>query len=113
MNQYTPGPWFVSGCRAGEMYIVVHGGVVESEPIICEPRDIANARLIAAAPDLLEALVDLLGDGGDIAEDGMCFHCGRDYIASDDAPPLVHCPAEDCAGTIARAAIAKAKGETT
>lgn len=65
MNEYTPGPWNAKyandGC--GDIGIVGDGGVVaECFHEIREKNEranrecIANARLIAAAPDLLEAL---------------------------------------------------------
>lgn len=62
-----------------------------------------QARLRKAAPLLLEALKDLLGDLPSVQE-GICRHCGRDYddIQSGD------CPSDDCPSFHARAAIAKA-----
>ena len=60
MSNHTPGPWYVGGDMVwsfdddGEIAVVirVHERDQEFE---------ANSRLIAAAPDLLEALEDLLG----------------------------------------------------
>lgn len=59
MSKHTPGPWEVisdhdwhSGCKFGV------DGVVPVNHTITE----ANARLIAAAPDLLKALIDFLDD---------------------------------------------------
>lgn len=70
------------------------------------PNARANARVIAAAPDLLRALEDLLGDRPSL-QHGECIHCGRQYpgdIESGD------CPSDDCPSYNARAAIRSAKG---
>lgn len=62
MSKHTPGPWLVS--PDGNV-VSGRAGIVEriAVSIFCskERRD-ANARLIAAAPDMLEALRELLGD---------------------------------------------------
>jgi hypothetical protein len=71
--------------------------------------DIANARLIAAAPKLLAALIDLLGDRPSVQE-GRCIRCGREYgeYKPDWAIETGDCPSDDCPSFIARAAIAEA-----
>lgn len=95
MNKHTPGPWFITGTMTKYVEARIGGGLIQ-EVASCGPTEAdngygeqqaANARLIAAAPDLLEALeilVELAGTG-----------CNID-------------------GTIAmaKAAIAKAKGES-
>jgi len=57
MSKYTPGPWRTTGLnvRSGDalVAVVVDQWAYEKTP---EPEKNANARLIAAAPDLLEAL---------------------------------------------------------
>ena len=114
MSKHTPGPWMVGlikGEFGGACFEVVHhthsairaskslfpsnhilmadkdGYIQPNENIECSPQKIANANLIAAAPELLEALENLLkvheGEGG------------TQHNAAD----------------MARAAIAKAKGE--
>jgi len=64
MTQHTPGPWAVTegylwrGIRAPSRVIAdmrIVGGVVENEVQ-------ANARLIAAAPDMLAALQDIMAE---------------------------------------------------
>lgn len=92
MSNHTPGPWFAQRAIKDGWYIVardarqmvVHTHDTEEE---YGPIDDADARLIAAAPELLEALENLLkvheGEGG----------------------------TQHHAGDMARAAIAKAKGE--
>ena len=57
-SKATPGPWRVGDHKP---YVEVWGRMqINTYPIIasmeCEPRE-ANARLIAAAPDLLEAIL--------------------------------------------------------
>ena len=58
MSNYTPGPWEADGTLVfmqpsnGEL-----GGGFDIRDC---PKPIANARLIAAAPDLLEALEDIM-----------------------------------------------------
>jgi hypothetical protein len=51
--QHTPGPW-----RTGDMFKTVFGppNGMPSPETIATVRKAANARLIAAAPDMLEAL---------------------------------------------------------
>ena len=121
--KHTPGPWVIGSSEgrvlshwdgigyweianatvtnfrgdSGEMYFA--GGTQE-----------ANARLIAAAPDLLEALEGLEGYVEGIIEDG-CPKCGGD--CSEANPPVSFCPIQQANKDLlkARAAIAKAKGE--
>lgn len=82
MGKHTPGPW-----RYTPWHIEEGNPTVRAPEgwLICETSSDANARLIAAAPDLLEAL-----------RDALCALecCGKDYPAA----------------TKARAAIAKAVG---
>jgi hypothetical protein len=82
---HTPGPW--------KAHSFSHG--LKDVPVSSETRDVArvldcagpelvsNARLIAAAPDLLAALIDILGDLG--GRPGVMhlpsIHAGRDAIA--------------------------------
>jgi hypothetical protein len=71
------------------------------------PRDAQekHARLMAAAPDLRNALEDLLGDRPAV-QGGICVRCGRDYRA--EGPMEGDCWSDDCPSAIARAALAKA-----
>lgn len=70
-TKHTPGPWDVEIDERiderGLYYVAgynIHsredGAVVGIEGICCGPRDEANARLIAAAPELLAACAGLL-----------------------------------------------------
>ena len=89
MSKHTPGPWHVDE----------HNDVSSKERHVATPSfygddsDDANANLIAAAPDLLAALLAF-----DVSEDGEHCFC-------DEHPHVARCNS-------ARAAIAKAKGET-
>ncbi len=55
MTQHTPGPWFVNGnaISAKPNYFNIF---IAQRTKICNGQWEANARLLAAAPDLLEAL---------------------------------------------------------
>lgn len=121
MSKHTPGPWIQAGPSYGGAKMFYTSDIHTEEPdeddvyqCICHmPRwsqeydeeNEANAAIIAAAPDLLEALEQLLIDM-QIAQGNM------DAAAKNDKKW------EGCAEEIeprcisARAAIAKAKGET-
>jgi len=64
LSQHTPGPWTVDGnhfqiwANDGENAVASVYSTASPEPMASEAR--ANARLIAAAPDLLAALEDSL-----------------------------------------------------
>ena len=92
MNKHTPGPWTHEG--QGDITGIEDNGFGRGPVDVCsvylravEGRHEANARLIAAAPDLLEALE-------------YCLDCLGDEFALPS----------DCQST-ARAAIARARGE--
>jgi hypothetical protein len=95
-TQHTPGPWKVkagsNAVLAGRKQICSHVNAASVLPVnIVQDYEIAtaNARLIAAAPDLLEALKDIVEFW--------------DSIVPTDAVNQMHINA--------RAAIAKATGE--
>ena len=92
MNKHTKGPWRLSEEKFSTLYV---------EPFICaifgtDKMAEANARLIAAAPELLEALEDMVA----LAADAMraAQRDGCEYAIEAEL-------------SSARAAIAKAKGE--
>lgn len=79
MEQFTPGPWRTTGVnvRAGDAlicYATNHHANAQTP----EPEKLANARLIAAAPDLLLALERLVHPMAD--EEDLSF--ARDCIAN-------------------------------
>ena len=96
MTEHTPGPWIVDGdasvrVAGGHVVYAVAGNgcLIATLDSANSSRQTANARLIAAAPDLLEALEHM----------SQCRPCGED-------------PWEDCeGGRKALAAIAKARGQ--
>ena len=71
MNKHTPGPWFAVADK-GQTIIRTSRSSAAFSPLAIvkgDKRDTlkdqeANARLIAAAPDLLEALSEIINDGG-------------------------------------------------
>jgi hypothetical protein len=66
MNKFTPGPWEM-GDDFQVQTVDKHGYEI-AEMRIDVPEYEANARLIAAAPDLLEALENLENDSGSIPD---------------------------------------------
>jgi hypothetical protein len=61
--QHTPGPWKVRKSPHGRRYLCVQIGKDEAYTTLeLEP---ADARLIAAAPDLLAALEAIFGSNGE------------------------------------------------
>ena len=57
MNKHTPGPWQIADGESRRVYLINHGRDAVGETVYTETRNPADARLIAAAPDLLEALL--------------------------------------------------------
>jgi len=61
-NKHTPGPWYAESGheqRNGQLYWQVTDGndaIMQNQFCWCQGSQEANARLIAAAPDLLKAL---------------------------------------------------------
>lgn len=53
--KYTPGPWDITYTRDGKMALINDGYVCSIE-LDGNPEGEANTKLIASAPDLLEAL---------------------------------------------------------
>ena len=88
-GRYTPGPWSVNtagSAKAGEAFkideIYVYAPDTQDDTAICgdvidpvtqKPSE-ANARLIAAAPDLLEALTMVRDADDDCIRDGLPHH---------------------------------------
>jgi hypothetical protein len=100
MSKHTPGPWFIEDGRTKKIDHLNVFHVNDKTPgaassviakVTCRvtwhEQQTANARLISAAPDLLAALIRLMGETTDLQD---AFGAAKQ----------------------ARAAIAKAKGET-
>ncbi len=102
--KHTPGPWALdrSGVkvldpREKSEYVLanVHGASIRELE--------ANARLIAAAPDLLEALEALVGENRPLTS--LCIHDGEDAFGRVKGTWSVEAQRK------AVAALAKAKGQ--
>ena len=101
-EKHTPGPWVVDVSRHGKrgpvhtlMVVAEKGGMpglIVNQGTV-EPQDWANARLIASAPDLLEALEEVM--------DALRIHAPGTALNNHKF---------DALGIKAYAAIAKAKG---
>ena len=81
-----------------------------SEDDVAAPPAAERDRLTTINAELLAALIDCNGDLPPV-QDGICSVCGREY-SGEDIPEDGMCPSDDCPHTIARAAIAKARGGT-
>lgn len=105
---FTPGPW------ANQM--ALQGVVASREAIVAEIKGRtpaereANANLIEAAPEMYEALEDLLGSAYQNDDDGMriCKHC---YMSSDPDPSVQADHFLDCPVVPAEAALKKVRGD--
>ncbi len=69
---HTPGPWIIPDWKQlgrieviGSKEVVVAAVYLQPDPISVKgwPTEEANARLIAAAPELLEVVKDMVGNG--------------------------------------------------
>jgi hypothetical protein len=105
MSEHTPGPWAVVGKSEGDGIVCFVGSleVVTTTDKDPEQYDVeADARLIAAAPELLEA--------AEIIEDRIAYYAS---LYEEGAPNIEEWGYMDNSGDMAkmRRAIAKAKGE--
>jgi hypothetical protein len=97
MSAHTPGPWSVEKERDFWNVTSVQGDIVGIEGLYrCDGSDEANARLIAAAPELLEALRYMLRRYVELVESGDA----GDWNPETETEVIE-----------ARAAIAKAEGK--
>ena len=72
MSKHTPGPWFALPGHSHIGFIDILSGIeavaqVTQSDNVPTDQDLANANLIAAAPDLLDALKDAYPHIGDDA----------------------------------------------
>jgi len=114
---YTPGPWTIQySTNSLRPRFILYANraiaaTVTEEASEATPEDEANARLIAAAPDLLAALKD-------VAEQIAAYDYlhGENSCAIDDAPALAAIrdlyPCYDPTSNIYPATKAKGQGET-
>lgn len=112
-TKHTPGPWMVRhayNVMAGRRSVATCGGYYSNVPgEDSHGENVANAHLVAAAPDLLAACQAILSnDGCNTANDDgvwICVFCRGEWEESgcnhSDGCPII----------MAKAAIAAAKGE--
>jgi hypothetical protein len=114
--KHTKGPWEIHLSEIAGNFVVLN---MEGKPIVesflCDDESAANVRLIAAAEELLEALNDILNCREinkffDTRKHGNIYICRFCLCIYDN--PQIHCANPQCPIVKARAAIAKAKGET-
>lgn len=85
-TSHEPGPWVLGGC-SGRMITTPNGYV--GDGFIADVDTLANAKLIAAAPELLEALQDMLNGWKYIREQhGELYGVGWDR-AQDKAEKAI------------------------
>lgn len=111
---FTPGPWFAVAAADGATYIsdstAIIGGRVIAALDNPDDEDESNANLIAAAPELYEALTDLVDNAYTYDPDGvrLCKFCS----CVCDPDPFVQADHYlDCPVVPAEAALRKARGE--
>lgn len=85
MAAHSPGPWRVQygSAKYNRITGVEHDDTVAKVPVLGGPTGDANAELIAAAPDLLDACLQLINetDAGDQMEVGGAVIAARAAIA--------------------------------
>lgn len=104
MNKHTTGPWFISGRMTKYVEARLPGGLIQEVASVGPteadggygPQQHANAKLIAAAPDLLEALVEVTAS--------LAWNAHGECRAIHEGPIMPSSGAVE----MARAAIAKA-----
>lgn len=92
MSAHTPGPWVIKPAASTKVYLIDSPkGNAIGEIVYADTRNPADARLVAAAPELLAALEAIVKSLADQDDEGLIEH----------AQQMID----------ARAAIAKARGE--
>ena len=91
-TNHTPGPWITNGGQIETEQGVYNGGIIATVGIVNhqDATDIANARLIAAAPELLKAaksIIGWLGPPPDLALKTSACDRLRDAIAKAEGTP--------------------------
>ena len=106
-DRFKDARWYVGGGDPLSAIIYdasdLEGDGPNGHAVVCRHAVIEDARLIAAAPMLLQAAKALL-QRGPVGIESECHWCGREGEDTE------HCSSDDCMGTLARAAIAKAEG---
>lgn len=100
-TKHTPGPWRVDN----HCDVAAQDRHVATPSLYGDGSDEANARLIAAAPDLLQGLEDMIGHCQGCNGRGRCYG----PVPGSPGSYASNQPCQDCSD--ARAAIKKARGE--
>lgn len=114
--KHTPGPWTVNPIDGGpdnptpHYQIVGRNGDEIADTYDCEVIDEANARLIAAVGELVEALKRFMGLRYHVGEPGNELGDACAFCNSMQIPHLPLSDGSPCPVELARAAIAKATG---
>lgn len=105
MSKHTPGPWRVSKQRPHMVERDIEPGVATVATCHDPSRASADAHLIAAAPDLLEACAQFIDiesiNGGMTGKKTICGYCGDSWPHTLN----MRCPYH-----MAKVALAKAEG---
>jgi hypothetical protein len=102
--KHTPGPWEVVDRHLSPRYVVKPDDgvdVISGWTMICQPEESRDCDLIAAAPELLEALEH-------ICAEAESWHKETGH---EDDDPIIKCDGICACIPQMRAAIRKAKGE--
>ena len=106
LDRFKDAKWYIGGDQLNTIIYDasdLEGTGPDGHGMVCRDAVIEDARLIAASPDLLAAAKALL-QRGPVGIESECNWCGREGEDTE------HCSSDDCMGTLARAAIAKAEG---
>lgn len=84
MSAYTAGPWTVKSSGTMCYHVVSADSFFQTGCISFDGKGLANARLIAAAPELLAALKEIVSYNDD--KNGLCWQDARAAIAKAEGP---------------------------